>query len=73
MHAAGLDESDATGAQRSDRREHVGRTDANALQRFVALDVEDGRFRLDQLQVEAPARAAQDATLGQDAEALLVG
>jgi hypothetical protein len=73
VQAFGFDERDASLAQRVHRREHVGRAEADAVQRLLRLHVEDAGLGLDQLQAEAAVGAAQDAALGQDAVALLVG
>lgn len=60
-------------AQHGHAGQHIGRAQADTLQRFIALHIEDAGFGLDQLQVEAAARALQHAPPGQDAVALRVG
>ena len=52
-----------------DRREDVGCAEADALQVFLVRRVFGRVVGLDQLQVEALARALQQQSLGQDAEA----
>src|SRR4051812_7337150 len=70
LHRAAVDEDDAAIAQRPRGSRNVGRAQADADQAFVPVDLLRARRRLDQLQVELPARALEQRPLGQDAEVL---
>ncbi len=76
MHVGRLGEGHAAFAQQRHAGARIGRAEAEAGDPLVALGVEDARLRLDQLHVEAAARAArphEHAALGHHAEALVVG
>ncbi len=65
-----VDEDDAPLTQRAHRRGDVRRTEADAKQALVPLDVLGAFGRLDQLQIEPAARTFEQRALRQDAEIL---
>src|SRR6202171_4734465 len=73
MHSLRFDEGNAALPQCRDSLEHVRRSQASALQQLQGLGIEYARLGVDELQVEAVARTFQDAPLGENAVALLVG
>ena len=53
MYAARLYKFDTTLTELSHSGQHIGRTQSDALQGFVVLDIQHAGFRLDQLNIKA--------------------
>ena len=72
MHSLRFDKTYAALPQCRDRPEHVGGSQPDALQQLDGLGVEYAGLGVDELQVEAPAWAFQDAPFRENAVALLL-